>query len=120
MPIAVHDPTLRDGNDAIAHDLSLKDIATYCHAVDGCGLDAVEVGQGNGVGASSLQLGLAPHLDTEMLETARASLRKTKLSIRAIPGFAKISDIRTTIELGVDVFSIASHCTEANLTETYL
>lgn len=120
VPIAIHDPTLRDGNHAIAHDLSLDDIATYCRAVDGCGLDAVEVGHGNGLGASSLQLGLARHRDIEMLETARANLHKTKLSIHAIPGFAKVSDIRTAIDTGVDIFRVASHCTEANLTETYI
>ena len=56
MSIAIHDPTLRDGNHAVSHTLSLEDIAAYCRAVDGCGLSVVEVGHGNGLGASSLQL----------------------------------------------------------------
>jgi len=77
MKIMIHDPTLRDGNHAISHSLSVCNIAEYCQAVDGCGLDVVEVGHGNGMGASSLQLGIAKHTDIEMLETAREGLKKT-------------------------------------------
>lgn len=120
MTIAIHDPTLRDGNHAIAHALTLDDIATYCRAVDDCGLDVVEVGHGNGLGASSLQLGLARHTDIEMLETARANLTRTKLGVHMIPGFARISDIEMALDVGVNVLRIASHCTEADVTESYI
>lgn len=118
--IAIHDPTLRDGNHAVSHSLSLEDIATYCRAVDGCGLNVVEVGHGNGLGASSLQLGLARYKDTEMLETARANLTQSKLGIHMIPGFARLSDIDTALSIGVEVLRIASHCTEASVTESYI
>ena len=120
MVISIHDPSLRDGNHAIAHALTLADIATYCQTVDDCGLDVIEVGHGNGLGASSLQLGLARHSDIELLECARKNLKQTKLGVHMIPGFAKFSDIQTAIDLGVDVLRIASHCTEADLTETYI
>ncbi|RON91782.1 4-hydroxy-2-oxovalerate aldolase [Pseudomonas fluorescens] len=120
MSIAIHDPTLRDGNHAVSHSLSLEDIASYCQAVDGCGLDVVEVGHGNGLGASSLQLGLARYKDTEMLETARANLSRTRLGVHMIPGFSRLSDIDTAIGIGVDVLRIASHCTEASVTESYI
>ncbi|BCJ06394.1 4-hydroxy-2-oxovalerate aldolase [Mitsuaria sp. RG] len=118
--IAIHDPTLRDGNHAVSHSLSLEDIAAYCRAVDGCGLSVVEVGHGNGLGASSLQLGLARHADTEMLETARANLSRTRLGIHMIPGFARLDDIDTALRIGVEVLRIASHCTEASVTESYI
>ena len=120
MTISIHDPTLRDGNHAVSHSLSLEDIASYCRAVDGCGLSVVEVGHGNGMGASSLQLGIARHTDIEMLETARANLTYTKLGIHMIPGFARLSDVDTALRIGVDVLRIASHCTEASLTESYI
>lgn len=120
MSITIYDPTLRDGNHAIRHTLGLKDIRQYCQAVDQCGVDVVEVGHGNGLGASSLQLGLAKHTDIEMLETARANLTHAKLGVHMIPGFSKISDIQTAIKMGVEVFRLASHCTEADLTESYI
>lgn len=120
MSITIYDPTLRDGNHAIGHSLSLSDIKAYCEAIDECGIGVVEVGHGNGLGASSLQLGIAAHADADMLACAREHLRKTRLGVHMIPGFAKISDIRVAIDNGVDVIRIAAHCTEADLTKSYI
>ncbi|MEX3968801.1 4-hydroxy-2-oxovalerate aldolase [Paraburkholderia sp. EG286B] len=120
MTISIYDPTLRDGNHAVSHSLSLEEISRYCRAVDGCGIDVIEVGHGNGLGASSLQLGIARHRDTEMLETARANLTRSKLGIHMIPGFSRLSDIDTALRIGVEVLRIAAHCTEASLTESYI
>jgi 4-hydroxy 2-oxovalerate aldolase len=56
--------------------------------------------------------------DVELLETARANLHSSKLGIHAIPGFCTIKkDLAVAVEIGVDVFRIASHCTEADTTE---
>lgn len=118
--ITISDPTLRDGNHAIGHTLSTKDITTYCRAIDGCGIDIVEVGHGNGSGASSLQLGRAKQSDQAMLECARKNLACTKLGIHLIPGFAKLSDIDIAAAAGVDVIRVAAHCTEADITQPYI
>ncbi|ROL68150.1 4-hydroxy-2-oxovalerate aldolase [Pseudomonas protegens] len=118
--VELYDPTLRDGNHALGHRLGLEDISAYCRAVDACGLYCVEVGHGNGLGASSLQLGLAPHSDEAMLSTAREALHQTRLGIHAIPGFAKIDHLHMAIEQGVDVLRIACHCTEADTTARYI
>jgi 4-hydroxy 2-oxovalerate aldolase len=118
MPkIRLYDPTLRDGNHALGHSLGLADISAYCLSVDACGLYCLEVGHGNGLGASSLQLGLAPHSDEAMLGTARDALR---LGVHAIPGFAKIDHLHMAIDQGVDVLRIACHCTEADTTARYI
>ena len=118
--IEVYDPTLRDGNHAVKHSLTLHNIKTYCEAVDGLGLAVVEVGHGNGLGASSLQLGLAAHSDEELLRCARENLKKTMLGVHVIPGFARIDDIRMAVDAGVDVVRVASHCTEADLCQRYI
>ena len=76
--ILITDVSLRDGNHAIAHQLTLKQIACYCTAVDKSGVPIVEVGHGNGLGASSLQLGEAPFSDHEMLAEAKKHLSKAK------------------------------------------
>lgn len=122
MPsVCISDPTLRDGNHAARHQLSLKQIALYAEAADHAGVPIVEVGHGNGLGASSLQLGKCPHTDRQMLETARKALRNAKLGIHVIPGFATINkDLAQAIDIGVDVVRIASHCTEADITQRHL
>lgn len=119
--ILISDPTLRDGNHACAHQLSLEQIAIYAESADKAGVPIVEVGHGNGLGASSLQVGLCKETDKEILETARKYLNKSKLGIHVIPGFATIKrDLIRAIDIGVDVIRIASHCTEADITQRHL
>jgi 4-hydroxy 2-oxovalerate aldolase len=118
--ITLSDATLRDGNHAVRHQLTAEQIASYARAADEAGIDMVEVGHGNGLGASSCLLGKATGTDLQMLTAARAQLRRSMLSVHFIPGFGKITDIECALEIGVDVFRIASHCTEANITRQYI
>ena len=49
--ILISDPTLRDGNHAVQHKLSLENVAAYAAAADAAGVPIVEVGHGNGLAA---------------------------------------------------------------------
>lgn len=119
--ILVSDPTLRDGNHAVSHQLGIEQIAAYCRAADAAGVPIVEVGHGNGLGASSLLVGEAAIDDKTMLTVARKYLKNSKLGIHAIPGFATIErDLKPALDYGVDIFRIASHCTEADITERHI
>lgn len=119
--ISISDPTLRDGNHAVGHQLSAEQIEAYCKAADAAGVTIVEVGHGNGLGASSLQLGESKTPDHIALATARKNLIKSKLGIHVIPGFATIErDLKPALELGVDVVRVASHCSEADICERHI
>ncbi len=119
--ILISDPTLRDGNHAIRHQLSKDQVARYCQAADAAGVPIVEVGHGNGIGASSLQLGESACIDEVYLKTARENLKTSKLGIHMIPGFATIQkDLRLAIDCGVDVIRVAAHCTEADVTQRHI
>lgn len=120
MKVSICDVSLRDGNHSVKHSINLDQIRNYCAIADKCGLDIVEVGHGNGLAASSLQVGFSTHSDQEMLSTARSELKNTKLGVHVIPGFAKIDDIAKGVDAGVDVFRIATHCSEADLGEKYI
>jgi len=119
--ILISDPTLRDGNHAVSHQLGMEQIKAYCRAIDVAGVPIVEVGHGNGIGASSLQVGEAALDDKTMLTVARENLKNSKLGVHVIPGFATIErDLKPSMDYGVDVFRIASHCTEADITERHI
>lgn len=119
--ITLFDSTLRDGNHAVGHSLSKENIENYCVAMDSAGVHTIFVGHGNGLGASSLQVGLAATPERVMLETARANLEKTHLGAYMIPGFGTIQDnLVPAIEIGVEVFEIGCHCTEADTTRQHI
>lgn len=118
--ILISDPSLRDGNHCVKHQISLESVRRYCEFADNAGIPVVEVGHGNGLGASSLLIGQMPHGDFQMLSTARSYLKKSKLGVHVIPGMATIQNIKSAIDMGVDIFRIASHCTEANITKPHI
>ena len=115
------DSTLRDGSHAVKHQISLEAIKNYCRIVDDSGLYVVIVGHGNGLGASTLQIGLSAHSDVDMLVAARENLKKTKLGAFLIPGFGTIKDnLAPALDAGVDLVCVASHCTEADITQQHI
>ena len=119
--VIITDSSLRDGNHSVKHTISLTDIKKYCAFAEKSKIPIIEVGHGNGLGASSILIGKATHTDTEILKAARESLVNTKLGVHIIPGLATIDkDIKPSIDLGVDVFRVASHCTEATVTKTHI
>lgn len=119
--ILISDPTLRDGNHAVQHQISVDQIAAYCQAADAARIPIVEVGHGNGLGASSIQLGHSRVPDKIMIEVARANLKESKLGVFTIPGFGTIErDLKPAIERGADVVRVGSHCTEADTTARHI
>jgi len=119
--VIITDSSLRDGNHSVKHSISLSSIEKYCQFADSINIPIVEVGHGNGLGASSLLIGQMPHTDTEILEVARNNLKNSKLGVHIIPGIATINkDINPAIDIGVDVFRIATHCTEATLSKSHI
>ncbi|TQE18414.1 hypothetical protein SipoB123_34315 [Streptomyces ipomoeae] len=118
--VIVHDPTLRDGQHAVRHRLDREQIRAYAAAVDAAGVLVAEVGHGNGIGASSLQVGRSRLSDDEMLATAREALTHSKLAALMLLGWATTADLRNAVRHGVDVVRVAAHCTEATVTERHL
>ena len=115
------DSTLRDGSHANKHQFNEEQIISYCRQADDVGFHSIIVGHGNGLGASSLQVGISRLTDGEMLTLARENLKKTKLGVFFIPGWATIKDnLRPAIDLGVEMVLVATHCTESNVSKQYI
>ena len=119
--ITITDSSLRDGNHSVKHTISLKSIKEYCKFADNANVPIVEVGHGNGLGASSLLIGKSTHTDREIIKTAKKYLTNSKLGVHVIPGIATIDkDIQPAIDMGVNIVRIATHCTEATLSKSHL
>jgi 4-hydroxy 2-oxovalerate aldolase len=119
-PVVVHDPTLRDGQHAVRHQLGVAALRGYAEAADAAGIPVVEVGHGNGLGASSLQVGRAAVSDDLMLSTVREALRHSRMGVFMLPGWGTSDDLRKAIAHGADVIRIGVHCTETSLAERHL
>lgn len=119
-PIQIHDPSLRDGHHAVRHRLGADQLRAYARAADAARVPVVEVGHGNGLGASSLQVGLAKLDDDEMLSITREALTNSKLGVFLLPGWGTVQDIKNALAHDVDLVRIGTHCTESTLAERHL
>ncbi|MFJ9343212.1 4-hydroxy-2-oxovalerate aldolase [Streptomyces sp. NPDC101733] len=118
--VLIHDPTLRDGQHAVRHRLGVAALRGYAEAADAAGVPVVEVGHGNGLGASSLQVGRAALSDDLMLSTVREALTRSRMGVFMLPGWGTSADLRKALAHGADVVRIGVHCTEASLAERHL
>lgn len=119
--LIVHDATLRDGQHAVQHQLDVPQLRAYAQAASAAGVPVVEVGHGNGLGASSHQIGYARLDDTTMLETVRQALTgSTRMGVFMAPGWGTGADIRQAASCGAQVVRVAAHCTEANVMRRHL
>ncbi|MGW7199387.1 4-hydroxy-2-oxovalerate aldolase [Streptomyces chryseus] len=119
-PILIYDRTLRDGHHAVGHQLDANQLRAYATAANAARVPVVEVGHGNGLGASSLQIGRAKLDDATMLTTVREALTSSKMGVFMAPGWGTSDDLATAVHHGADVVRIAAHCTEADVTERHL
>jgi 4-hydroxy 2-oxovalerate aldolase len=119
-PVQIHDPTLRDGHHAVRHQLGREQLRAYAEAANAAAIPVIEVGHGNGLGASSLQVGQALLSDDEMLSTVRQALTTSKLGVFMLPGWGTVHDLEKAISHGADVVRIGVHCTESDLAERHL
>lgn len=119
-PVLIHDASLRDGHHAVRHQLDREQLRAYARAADAARVPVVEVGHGNGLGASSLQVGQARLGDDEMLSVVREALSDSRMAVFMLPGWGTTADLERAIAHQVDVVRIGTHCTEGDLAERHL
>lgn len=119
--IKIFDSTLRDGSHAVKQQIFSEHIKEYCKSIDDAGVYTVIVGHGNGLGASSIQMGLSAMDEVEMVKTAHQYLKNTKLGTFVTVGFGTVDEhIKPAIEYGTEIFCIATHCTEADTMQRHI
>lgn len=118
--IMIVDSTLRDGSHAMRHQFTIDNVSQYAKAAEEAKIPMIVVGHGNGLGASSLQLGRSLVGDTEMVKAARKELKNTKLAVFIIPGFGTIRDHLDPVFDMVDAVFVACHCSEATVTKQHI
>lgn len=100
------DTTVRDGSYAVDFKFSCKDVENLVAKSSKIGIEYIEIGHGQGLGASSLEHGISLQTDVEYMEAARKSAGNSKLGCFCIPGIASLDDIRIAAENGMSFIRI--------------
>ncbi len=119
--ILVIDSTLRDGSHAMRHRFTAEEVRAYASAAESAGIKLLVVGHGNGLGASSLQIGKSLLSDLDYINIAKKELRNTKLGVLIVPGFGTVKDdLEPALKAGAETVFVTCHCSEADTTQKHI
>ena len=118
--IIVHDMTLRDGMHPKRHQMTLEQMKTIAQGLDNAGVPLIEVTHGDGLGGSSVNYGFPAHTDEEYLSAVVPLMKQACVSALLIPGIGTVDHLRMAHELGVNTIRVATHCTEADVSEQHI
>ena len=118
--VTLHDMTLRDGMHPKRHQMTLAQMTSIAQGLDAAGMPLIEVTHGDGLGGSSVNYGFPAHSDEEYLSAVIPLMKQAKVSALLLPGIGTVDDLRMAHGLGVHTLRVATHCTEADVSEQHI
>lgn len=118
--LRIVDTTLRDGMHSVAHQFTPEQMAEIAKAMDGAGIDTIEASHGDGLGGSCIQYGRAAASDKAYLRAVADVLTRSKLAVLLLPGVGTKEDLDMAADSGAKVARIATHVTEADISEQHM
>ncbi|NLC35344.1 MAG: 4-hydroxy-2-oxovalerate aldolase [Alcaligenaceae bacterium] len=118
--IILHDMTLRDGMHPKRHQITLEQMSTIAQGLDDAGVPLIEVTHGDGLGGASVNYGFPAHSDEEYLSTVVPLMKQAKVSALLLPGIGTVDHLKMAHETGVSTIRVATHCTEADVSEQHI
>jgi 4-hydroxy-2-oxovalerate/4-hydroxy-2-oxohexanoate aldolase len=118
--ITLHEMSLRDGMHPQRHQITLDQMIAIATACDEAGMPLIEVTHGDGLGGSSVNYGFGLHSDEEYLRAVIPRMKQMKVSALLLPGIGTVDHLRMAVDCGVHCIRVATHCTEADVSEQHI
>ncbi len=119
LDIRVTDSSLRDGSHAKRHQFTVEHVRSIVGALDTAGVPVIEVTHGDGLGGSSFNYGFSHTPEQELIKAAVQTATQAKIAVLMLPGLGVLDDIRAAQDNGARICRIATHCTEADVSEQH-
>lgn len=118
--VTLHDMCLRDGMHPKRHQISLQQMIDVATGLDEAGVPLIEVTHGDGLGGASVNYGFPAHTDEEYLQAVVPKMKNAKISALLLPGIGTVEHLKMAADLGVSTIRVATHCTEADVSEQHI
>ncbi|MFO0692780.1 MAG: 4-hydroxy-2-oxovalerate aldolase [Polyangiales bacterium] len=118
--VVLHDMCLRDGMHPKRHQISVEQMIAVATTLDAAGMPLIEVTHGDGLGGASVNYGFPAASDEEYLRAVIPRMKKAKISALLLPGIGTVDHLRMAKDCGVHTIRVATHCTEADVSEQHI
>lgn len=118
--VTLHDMSLRDGMHAKRHQISLQQMIDVATGLDEAGMPLIEITHGDGLGGASVNYGFPAHSDEEYLRAVIPKMKKAKISALLLPGIGTVDHLKMANDCGVSTIRVATHCTEADVSQQHI
>ena len=120
IKVKVHDMSLRDGMHPKRHQITIEQMRGIAKGLDAAGVPLIEVTHGDGLGGASVNYGFPAATDEEYLRAVIPELKNAKVSALLLPGIGTVDHLRMAADCGVHTIRVATHCTEADVSEQHI
>jgi 4-hydroxy-2-oxovalerate/4-hydroxy-2-oxohexanoate aldolase len=118
--ITVHDMCLRDGMHPMRHQITVDQMVAVARAMDEARVPLIEVTHGDGLGGRSVNYGFPAASDEEYLTAVCKVVNYTKVSALLLPGIGTVDHLKMAVDCGISTIRVATHCTEADVSEQHI
>jgi len=118
--VVLHDMCLRDGMHAKQHQISVDEMVSVARALDEAGMPLIEVTHGDGLGGRSINYGFPAASDEEYLKATVKAVKNAKISALLLPGIGTLDHLKMARDCGIGTIRVATHCTEADVSEQHI
>src|SRR5690349_10551154 len=119
LDIRLTDTCLRDGSHHKRHQFTAEEVRSIIAALDEAGVPVLEVTHGDGLGGSSFNYGFSHTPEQELIKIAAETAKRAMIAFLMLPGVGTKDDIREAQDNGGSICRIATHCTEADVSEQH-
>jgi 4-hydroxy-2-oxovalerate/4-hydroxy-2-oxohexanoate aldolase len=118
--VTLHDMSLRDGMHPKRHRITIDQMVAIASALDAAGVPLIEVTHGDGLGGASINYGFPLCSDEEYLRAVVPHVKRGRVSALLLPGIGTVDHLRMAMDCGVKTIRVATHCTEADVSEQHI
>jgi 4-hydroxy-2-oxovalerate/4-hydroxy-2-oxohexanoate aldolase len=118
--VTLHDMSLRDGMHPKQHQITIEQMVSVAMALDASGVPLIEVAHGDGLGGASINYGFSLHTDEEYLRAVVPRMKRARVSTLLLPGIGTVDHLKMAVDCGVRTIRVATHCTEADVSEQHI
>ena len=118
--VTIHDMCLRDGMHPKRHQITVEQMVSIATAMDDAGIPLIEVTHGDGLGGASVNYGFPAASDEDYLSAVCKRMKNAKVSALLLPGIGTVDHLKMAVDCGISTIRVATHCTEADVSEQHI